>query len=92
MAFFVDEHVDCDLFKKLKGKVERVSKNDLNIRISWGHVQIFKTLPVYQESLNLEPWTCKINIIENEQEVSAILLHCDEAVNCLAYDYNKHLN
>jgi hypothetical protein len=21
-----------------------------------------------------------------------ILLHCEEAVNCLAYDYNKHLN
>jgi hypothetical protein len=27
---------------------------------------------------------------ENAQEFSAILLHYDEAVNCLAYDYNKH--
>jgi hypothetical protein len=34
---------------------------------------------------------CKFNIIENAQEFSDILLHCDEAVNCLAYDYNKHL-
>jgi hypothetical protein len=33
---------------------------------------------------------CKFNVIENAQELSAILLHCDEAVNSLAYDYNKH--
>jgi hypothetical protein len=42
-------------FKKLKGKIERLSKNDLNIKISWGNVQIFKTLPVYKVSLHLEP-------------------------------------
>jgi hypothetical protein len=29
-------------------------------------------------------------IIENAQEFSSILLQCDEAVNCLVHDYNKH--
>jgi hypothetical protein len=46
----------------------------------------------YQNIFTWRPKMCKFNIIENAQEFSAILLHCDEAVNCLAYDYNKHLN
>jgi hypothetical protein len=79
-------------YNKLKVKIERLSKNDFNVWISWATIQFFKTLPVSKVSLHLEPLTCKINIIENEQEFSAILLHCDEAVNCFAYDYNKHLN
>jgi hypothetical protein len=72
-------------FKKLKVKIERLSKNDFNVRISWAMIQFLKTLEVSKVSLHLEPLTCKINIIEYEQEFSAILLHCDEAVNCLAY-------
>jgi hypothetical protein len=32
---------------------------------------------------------CKFNIIENAQEFSAILLHCDEAVNCFEYDLKQ---
>jgi hypothetical protein len=78
--------------KKLKGKIERLSKNDLNVRIFWGSVHLYKTLPVSKVPLHLVPYTCKLNTIDNEKEFSAILLHCDEAVNCLAYDYNKHLN
>jgi hypothetical protein len=77
---------------KLKGKIERLSRNEMNIRVSWVNVQLSKTLPVPKIPLRLVPYKCKINTIDNEQEFSAILLHCDEAVNCLAYDYNKHLN
>jgi hypothetical protein len=68
------------------------SRVTINVWISWGHVQLFDTLPVSKISLPVEPKMCKFNIIENAQELFAILLHCDEAVNCLAYDYNKHLN